>query len=382
MINDIQCLKLEVVAAVLLLFFVSNAMSYPVYFVAATPDGCKLRIPFEEVSLDPKTGNLLTNIVAGRNPQLICGNKTQDIAKVDAPPTPNQSQTSDVPPTVAQPAQDPAGLNQQLDFARDGVSNLESLLTEKKELVDSTRRLVENSNSLSSYANGENQIAQVWTKISYLDGRFDDALMTLDKRGQLSVDLRSRIADIKQRNAALGRQVIEMMKKVKDAKGAAQAAEKAKAATEEERSILAAWFVSGTIAASVMLIGAALGLFAVFFVRRAALSRQTSINSSEPTSDDIQWNRLRIEENRLLAKMTRFVPFILVCIALISAFFVLIFVLTERSSIIDPVKGGTLFGTLGAVFVFFVGTAKWHAGLESTLREAIKLDKELGAAQA
>lgn len=265
-------------------------------------------------------------------------------------------------------------------FANDTFDSLLEVLNEKKKLLEKIKLEIGRNNgptnaavspiSASASPTPQNSAyLDSWHRLSELNGQIHAQTREIEKLSAADSFLKVKLDEAKSDNLKLDLETSQL-------KARADKAVEAKQAAENDTSLVNAWFVSAMTAAAVILTGSFLGLIAVFFVQRHARAKSGLVPTS---SDDAAWNRLRIEEDRLLARMTRFVPFILVCIGVLSSFLVLVYVLTERSSVIEPLKGGTMLATLGAVFAFFLGTAKWHSNLEAKLRNAMKLDRELTA---
>jgi hypothetical protein len=343
-----------------------------------------MHISADHVATGASPGWLTTNAHASWEPTIECPTGlSMKVRRVERP-----AQGSNQPEgsfSTTSPEIESARAKEYVDAAESVVANdtLDSLLevlNEKKKLLEKIKLETAASNEpRSEPVSRTNESVRTtpqnsayldsWNRLSELNGQIRAQTREIEKLSAVDSFLKVKLDEAKSDNLKLDVESSQL-------RARADKAVEAKQSAEKDSSLVNAWFVSAMTAAAVILAGTFLGLIAVFFVQRYARAKSGLVPTS---SDDAAWNRMRIEEDRLLARMTRFVPFILVCIGVLSSFLVLVYVLTERSSVIEPLRGGTMFATLGVVFAFSLGTAKWHSNLEAKLRSAIKLDGELSA---
>jgi hypothetical protein len=254
-------------------------------------------------------------------------------------------------------------------------TDIDRKLKERTEIRERIKNLeaVVPSRGYGETSSNQNAIAALTAQLEKKSGQISAQISDVKKLGNLNSALKSRLDELMDRNLRLDHedsQLEDELTKVTEDRNK----------TEEERQETNAWLVSGVVTVSVVLAGGFLALLIVFLIRRKALAEEKE--SDIVGSSNARWNKRWIREHRLLSDMTTFVPYLLVGIAVLSSFVVLLQIATQGSSVVTSIRGATMLGTLGSVFVFFVAVAKWQADLEKKIREAIELDQALSAGKS
>jgi hypothetical protein len=110
-----------------------------------------------------------------------------------------------------------------------------------------------------------------------------------------------------------------------------------------------------------------------------AMTRRTILSKdrSELGNVDRQWIRESIDEHQWLLRRTRFLPYAITALMVLSAFGVLLNVMTSGETIIEPVKGGALLATLVAVPGVAKTASAWRNEKEHRILEMLQTDADL-----
>ena len=176
----------------------------------------------------------------------------------------------------------------------------------------------------------------------------------------------ARIAELQAMSDGLVKRVTLAATKIKEL----QAKE---AKMRKERDVLNNWLLAALFVAGLFLAITLLVSLWLAIKRRVVLS-SGSIGTLNP---DRQWVREAIEEKQWLARKTRFLPYAISALTILSAIGVLLNVLCSRETIIDPITGGALLATLLAVIGVAKTAGAWRDAVEGRIIDLLRIDVDL-----
>jgi hypothetical protein len=193
-----------------------------------------------------------------------------------------------------------------------------------------------------------------------------DRIVKSSVNASTDLEATTELQDLKSRNDALTKKQVAAI-------GALRALHIREAQVREQRDLLNQWLITLILTASLFLATALLTWLGLAITRRAILAK----DRSDIANVDRRWIRQAIEEHQWIAQRTRFLPYGIGALMILSALGVLMNVVTSGETIIEPVKGGALLATLIAVLGVAKTASSWRSGIEGRIMELLKTDADL-----